>query len=203
MSRREAHNARPFERRETGLRIAPQPRSLIGGAEGSRTPDPKTASLVLSQLSYSPTRSDNDTGLTGGRQCRLVGERGLEPLRPCGHRILSPDRLPIPTLPHVDRAQEYRDGPSEGMAQRQAACARGRERRRRVSSRSVSLDVIARCRRPVRGPCLTDLPAGVSHRQRTGSVPPTTGRCPAPAYAVGLIATDGNLHGTWRSTANT
>ena len=28
----------------------------IGGAEGIRTPDPKTASLVLSQLSYSPTR---------------------------------------------------------------------------------------------------------------------------------------------------
>src|SRR5688500_16008671 len=27
-----------------------------GGAEGIRTPDPKTASLVLSQLSYSPTR---------------------------------------------------------------------------------------------------------------------------------------------------
>ena len=26
-----------------------------GGAEGDRTPDPKTASLVLSQLSYSPT----------------------------------------------------------------------------------------------------------------------------------------------------
>jgi hypothetical protein len=25
-----------------------------GGAEGARTPDPKTASLVLSQLSYSP-----------------------------------------------------------------------------------------------------------------------------------------------------
>ena len=28
-----------------------------GGAEGIRTPDPKTASLVLSQLSYSPTAS--------------------------------------------------------------------------------------------------------------------------------------------------
>ena len=27
----------------------------FGGAEGARTPDPKTASLVLSQLSYSPT----------------------------------------------------------------------------------------------------------------------------------------------------
>jgi hypothetical protein len=26
----------------------------FGGAEGDRTPDPKTASLVLSQLSYSP-----------------------------------------------------------------------------------------------------------------------------------------------------
>src|SRR5262249_55558213 len=31
-------------------------RGKIGGAEGIRTPDPKTASLVLSQLSYSPTR---------------------------------------------------------------------------------------------------------------------------------------------------
>jgi hypothetical protein len=28
---------------------------VLGGAEGDRTPDPKTASLVLSQLSYSPT----------------------------------------------------------------------------------------------------------------------------------------------------
>ncbi len=28
---------------------------VFGGAEGDRTPDPKTASLVLSQLSYSPT----------------------------------------------------------------------------------------------------------------------------------------------------
>jgi hypothetical protein len=27
---------------------------VFGGAEGDRTPDPKTASLVLSQLSYSP-----------------------------------------------------------------------------------------------------------------------------------------------------
>ena len=31
---------------------------IIGGAEGDRTPDPKTASLVLSQLSYSPTCHD-------------------------------------------------------------------------------------------------------------------------------------------------
>jgi hypothetical protein len=31
------------------------PARRIGGAEGARTPDPKTASLVLSQLSYSPT----------------------------------------------------------------------------------------------------------------------------------------------------
>jgi hypothetical protein len=33
------------------------PASSFGGAEGARTPDPKTASLVLSQLSYSPTAS--------------------------------------------------------------------------------------------------------------------------------------------------
>jgi hypothetical protein len=29
----------------------------VGGAEGDRTPDPQTASLMLSQLSYSPTVS--------------------------------------------------------------------------------------------------------------------------------------------------
>ena len=40
--------------RKTGLRVASEPREKIGGAEGARTPDPKTASLVLSQLSYSP-----------------------------------------------------------------------------------------------------------------------------------------------------
>ena len=34
-----------------------RPTGKIGGAEGARTPDPKTASLVLSQLSYSPTAS--------------------------------------------------------------------------------------------------------------------------------------------------
>src|SRR5436309_7149111 len=42
--------------RNAGLRRLRNPASEIGGAEGSRTPDPKTASLVLSQLSYSPTR---------------------------------------------------------------------------------------------------------------------------------------------------
>jgi hypothetical protein len=33
-----------------------EPREMVGGAEGDRTPDPQTASLMLSQLSYSPTR---------------------------------------------------------------------------------------------------------------------------------------------------
>ena len=28
---------------------------------------------------------------------------GLEPTRPCGHKILSLARLPIPTLPHLSR----------------------------------------------------------------------------------------------------
>src|SRR5438552_9688283 len=46
---------------------------LIGGAEGARTPDPKTASLVLSQLSYSPTRALTLQGACGkcqGKWCR-------------------------------------------------------------------------------------------------------------------------------------
>jgi hypothetical protein len=35
-----------------------QMRATLGGAEGTRTPDPNTASVVLSQLSYSPQRRD-------------------------------------------------------------------------------------------------------------------------------------------------
>ena len=37
-----------------GAGPAPSPADSNGGAEGDRTPDPETASLVLSQLSYSP-----------------------------------------------------------------------------------------------------------------------------------------------------
>ncbi len=41
---------------ETGLASGANPVSFCGGAGGDRTHDPKTASLVLSQLSYSPTK---------------------------------------------------------------------------------------------------------------------------------------------------
>src|SRR5436190_17378865 len=34
---------------------------------------------------------------------RLVAEVGLEPTRPCGHRILSPARLPVPPLGQQER----------------------------------------------------------------------------------------------------
>src|SRR5581483_5435992 len=53
-----AQAQRPRGRR-FGL-LPPASRGLrnFGGAEGARTPDPKTASLVLSQLSYSPTVTD-------------------------------------------------------------------------------------------------------------------------------------------------
>ena len=36
-----------------------------GGAEGARTPDPRLAKAVLSQLSYSPTLSEVFDGFTG------------------------------------------------------------------------------------------------------------------------------------------
>ena len=39
-----------------------------GGAGGDRTPDPQTASLMLSQLSYSPTRAREATLGSGGCQ---------------------------------------------------------------------------------------------------------------------------------------
>src|SRR6267142_5605486 len=80
--------------RNAGLRRLRNPASEIGGAEGSRTPDPKTASLVLSQLSYSPTR---ETTLQACAECcqGMVPEAGFEPARPCGHWILSPAWLPL------------------------------------------------------------------------------------------------------------
>src|SRR3989440_11146648 len=58
--------------RNAGLRRLRNPASEIGGAEGSRTPDPKPASLVLSQLSYSPTRRITLQGRARGCQewCR-------------------------------------------------------------------------------------------------------------------------------------
>ena len=35
---------------------------VLGGATGDRTPDPHTASVVLSQLSYRPKAAEADTG---------------------------------------------------------------------------------------------------------------------------------------------
>ena len=34
---------------------------------------------------------------------KMVPENGVEPSRPCGHRILSPARLPVPPLGHIGR----------------------------------------------------------------------------------------------------
>src|SRR2546426_10337088 len=59
-----------------------------GGAEGIRTPDPKTASLVLSQLSYSPTRGITvQVGRTSCQELRFGaggGVRTRTPLRALG-----------------------------------------------------------------------------------------------------------------------
>jgi hypothetical protein len=63
-----------------GLRKARNPASKYGGAEGSRTPDPKTASLVLSQLSYSPTERPRYRPVAGvvkeGRKVSKAGRAG-------------------------------------------------------------------------------------------------------------------------------
>ena len=37
----------------------------------------------------------------------LVPEKGVEPSRPCGHRILSPARLPVPPLRRRFRVVVY------------------------------------------------------------------------------------------------
>jgi hypothetical protein len=64
----------------------PEGYEKVGGAEGIRTPDPKTASLVLSQLSYSPTR--NVTLQVPSRRCQgmvPVGGVGTVPACCPGH----------------------------------------------------------------------------------------------------------------------
>src|SRR5712692_280414 len=37
----------------------------------------------------------------------FVRKEGVEPPRPCGHRILSPARLPVPPLPHSGHPTDY------------------------------------------------------------------------------------------------
>src|SRR2546427_10514022 len=41
------------------------------------------------------------------RRETLVRKEGVEPPRPCGHRILSPARLPVPPLPHSGHRTDY------------------------------------------------------------------------------------------------
>src|SRR5262249_45079614 len=88
-----------MEEMTTGLRIFRNPARGSGGAEGIRTPDPKTASLVLSQLSYSPT--ERPRYRPGGFIVKerghktLVPGAGFEPARPCGHGVLSAASLPF------------------------------------------------------------------------------------------------------------
>ena len=84
------------------------PASRFGGAEGSRTPDPKTASLVLSQLSYSPTR---EVTLQGGAECcqGMVPGAGFEPARPCGQALLRRPCIASSTTPaHVYSGSDAR-----------------------------------------------------------------------------------------------
>src|SRR5262245_2948581 len=52
-------NPHATDKEEGATACTVTPPKRYGGAEGARTPDPKTASLVLSQLSYSPTRSED------------------------------------------------------------------------------------------------------------------------------------------------
>src|SRR5882724_5258175 len=48
-------------------------------------------------------RGSNGSETINGFSRDLVPENGVEPSRPCGHRILSPARLPVPPLGHGDR----------------------------------------------------------------------------------------------------
>src|SRR3989449_1464595 len=73
------HRGCPAYRRGSDRGSCDDYRRRNGGAEGSRTPDPKTASLVLSQLSYSPTREVTLQARVEGCQ-GMVPARGVEPL---------------------------------------------------------------------------------------------------------------------------
>src|SRR5680860_10399 len=73
-----------------GTALAPIIDTLRSGDTVPRGPDRRSAAPTV------PRRLAE--GLEGG-----VGEGGLEPPRPCGHRHLKPARLPIPPLARVER----------------------------------------------------------------------------------------------------
>gem|GEM_PF-3145616 len=52
---------------------------------------------------------ENDLAVTGLEfgNYLVVGEAGLEPAHPLGHRNLNPARLPIPPLAHESAAEAY------------------------------------------------------------------------------------------------
>src|SRR4051794_25644013 len=73
-----------------------------GGAEGIRTPDPKTASLVLSQLSYSPTRGvtvqAGRAACQGKRTGAGGGSRTRTPLRAAAFEAAVPASSTTPAF---------------------------------------------------------------------------------------------------------
>ena len=79
------------------IRISGAPRRLLALLQRRTTPP--------SQTTQNPTSRVHHNG-------RSVGEGGLEPPRPCGHRHLKPARLPIPPLARVDSEDYQRALPS-------------------------------------------------------------------------------------------
>jgi hypothetical protein len=59
----------PLIQKQKRADLSVNPFVVFGGAEGDRTPDPKTASLVLSQLSYSPI----DLSVQRGDKFNIMG----------------------------------------------------------------------------------------------------------------------------------
>ena len=77
-------------------------------------------------LGRSPGRQSRPpAALSGAPACRGMPKVGLEPTRPCGHRILSPARLPVPPL---RPAGMVRRGTVSGVCGRRPALPAGRPR---------------------------------------------------------------------------
>src|SRR3954471_16091250 len=77
----------------------------VGESEGRRPSEnivirpPARFALRWTTFAWPANRSSRSVGT---RERRLVRKKGLEPSRPCGHKLLRLARLPIPPLPHEE-----------------------------------------------------------------------------------------------------
>ncbi len=121
----------------------------LGGAEGTRTPDPHTASVVRYQLRHSPKLPGKVTkhpwpdliDWCGRLSTGPVDAAAGCPLEPDGRASDAPSTSRVPTNPFPGRRQQYRKPEVVGPGTHAALSARAASRTSNPASTSLPLTV--------------------------------------------------------------